>query len=173
MQRKPILVIECQVNDFQSARAAVSQRSSSYCTTAADTPFKLKKDVEHYLRNEYTVLKVGQDVRLPSKSICWEQPLGTATDRGRSKEDLADVQSLHIVDLIIAKNDSTSQEPDLIDMSLAIHLFELSRQPRSDLEVASPSIAMDVDTDDMNATERLRAHVTLVPHLEMQGLWAS
>ena len=77
------------------------------------------------------------------------------------------------MDLVTASNDSTSQEPDLIDISLAIHLFELSRQPRSDLEVANPSIAMEVDTDDMNATERLRAHVTLVPHLEMQGLWES
>ncbi|KAL8856608.1 MAG: hypothetical protein Q9178_006763 [Gyalolechia marmorata] len=47
MQRRPTLVIECRVTDRHSAQPT------------------LKRDVEQYLREEYTVLQIGQDIRLP------------------------------------------------------------------------------------------------------------
>ncbi|KAI4222831.1 MAG: hypothetical protein L6R36_005863 [Xanthoria steineri] len=135
MQRKSILVIECHVNDLESARPT------------------LEKDVEQYLREEYIILKIGQLVRLP--------------------KNLADIQSVHVVDLITAQSDPAGQEPELADQSLEIHLFHLYNQPRTELKVANPSTTGDTDPYDADGTEGLRAHVTLVPHVELQGLWES
>ncbi|KAL8905580.1 MAG: hypothetical protein Q9171_006614 [Xanthocarpia ochracea] len=114
------------------------------------------KDVEQYLREEYTVLQIGQDIRLPG--------------------NLADVQSLQIVDLVTVDNDPASQEPMLVDMSLAIHIFHLHIRPRTDLVVPKASAhedAEDADTSDAEGKEQLRAHTILVPHIELQGLWES
>lgn len=80
---------------------------------------------------------------------------------------------MHVVDLLTAQSDPAGQEPKLADQSLEIHLFHLYNQPRTELKVANPSTNKDTDPYDADGTERLRAYVTLVPHVELQGLWES
>ena len=126
------------------------------------------------MRDEYTILKIGQVVRLPGKVDF----LGVAGATERltyieRRENLADIQSVHVVDLIAAQSDPAGQEPELADQSLEIHLFHLHNHPRTELKVANTSTTKDTDPYDADETERLRAHVTLVPHVELQGLWES
>ena len=77
------------------------------------------------------------------------------------------------MDLVTVDNDPASQEPMLVDISLAIHIFHLHVRPRTDLLVPKASANEDADTDDAEEKEHLRAHMNLVPHVELQGLWES
>ena len=74
MQRKSILVIECHVNGRVSARPTVSKMPLllQRVTYREIDISKLENDIEQYLRDEYTILRIGQVVRLPSKSTSWE-----------------------------------------------------------------------------------------------------
>lgn len=84
-------------------------------------------------------------------------------------EKLADVQFLSVVDLM-QKLEHSPQGTSvmLAGVHLEIHIFQLFDQPRVELEHGEPDL--NEATQEM---DRLRAHVTKLPHIELQGLWES
>ncbi|KAL8767263.1 MAG: hypothetical protein Q9209_006189 [Squamulea sp. 1 TL-2023] len=110
----------------------------------------LENDVEQYLRDTYITIEIGQDIRLP---------------------DLANVESLQVVELIVDDDDPEKRLATLADSSIAIHIFHLHCQPRTNLEVAGLSASENTETNDGEGREQFRAHITTVPHAELQGLW--
>ncbi|KAL8800579.1 MAG: hypothetical protein Q9182_005090 [Xanthomendoza sp. 2 TL-2023] len=62
----------------------------------------------------------------------------------------------------------------LEDVSLSIHLFQLYSQPQTDLQdTKCPFKHRRESDDDTEEKEHFRAHVTLLPHVDLQGLWES
>ncbi|KAL9030334.1 MAG: hypothetical protein Q9196_001529 [Gyalolechia fulgens] len=84
-------------------------------------------------------------------------------------EKLSEVQFLCVVDLVQTLEHSPPETSVMLaGVDLEIHIFQLFGQPRVYLEYERPD--QDEDTPEM---DRLRAHVTALPHIELQGLWES
>ncbi|KAL8699926.1 MAG: hypothetical protein Q9224_001199 [Gallowayella concinna] len=108
---------------------------------------KSKKAIERWLRDHYATLEIGQ-------SIC-----------------SSGIQSMTVVDLVTEGNEPVSK---LADLSLSIHLFQIYCQPRTDLQDNKcPPKHGEESEDDSEGREYFRAYVTLLPHVELQGLWES
>lgn len=83
----------------------------------------------------------------------------------------ANIRSISVVDLVTNDDETDFQ---LRDVSASIHLFQLHREPRADLqEMTTFPIKRGGSDDTGEGKEIFRAHVTKLPHVELQGLWES
>ncbi|KAL8938061.1 MAG: hypothetical protein Q9211_003392, partial [Gyalolechia sp. 1 TL-2023] len=97
------------------------------------------------------------------------RPLRNVEYRSNDMEKLSEVQFLCVVDLVQTLEHSPPETSVMLaGVDLEIHIFQLFGQPRVYLEYERPD--QDEDTPEM---DRLRAHVTALPHIELQGLWES
>ncbi|KAL8720841.1 MAG: hypothetical protein Q9225_002358 [Loekoesia sp. 1 TL-2023] len=94
------------------------------------------------------------------------------TDHAGDLGKLSDVQFVNVVDLVQRSENHQETSVLLAKVDLEIHIFQLHDQPGADLDDETDMQGQGLDLDEnTQEIEQLHAHVTFLPHVDLDGLW--